>query len=144
MLSDCHLHKHRLINLLWTKVSERGWGSLLWADSSALLNPQNFANTIGKPGTPVNEERASRIIELRKYWIAATIARQERCGQYADNKNVMDIETNKIVFPITVSDAQELTSEFDTSQQHPDPEPDEPIPAPPPPPPPPAPPRPQP
>jgi hypothetical protein len=49
MLSDCHLHKHRLINSLWTKVSERGWGSLLWADSSALLNPQNFANTIGKP-----------------------------------------------------------------------------------------------
>jgi hypothetical protein len=49
MLSDCHLNKHRLINSLWTKVSERGWGSLLWADSSALLNPQNFANTIGKP-----------------------------------------------------------------------------------------------
>jgi hypothetical protein len=71
----------------------------------------------------VNEVRASKIPELRRYWIAATITCQERYGQCANNKNVMDIETNKNLFRITVSDAQELTSAFDTSQQRPDPEP---------------------
>jgi hypothetical protein len=73
-------------------------------------------------GTPVNQERASRIIELRKRLFGATIARQMQYGQCADNKNVMDIKTNKLLFRITVSDAQELTSEFETSQQRPDPE----------------------
>ena len=52
-LSDCHLNKHRLINPLWTKVSERSKGVCpgQCPDNapSTLLNPQNFANTIGKP-----------------------------------------------------------------------------------------------
>src|SRR5437588_8695837 len=48
-LSDCHLNKHRLINSLWTKVSERSEGVCPERCHSALLNPQNFANTIGKP-----------------------------------------------------------------------------------------------
>ena len=54
-LSDCHLNKHRLINPLWTKVSERSKGVCpgQCPDNapSTLLNPQNFANTIGKPYT---------------------------------------------------------------------------------------------
>src|SRR6266478_5629921 len=54
-LSDCHLNKHRLINSLWTKVSERSEGVCPERCHSALLNPQNFANTIGKPtGAIVN------------------------------------------------------------------------------------------
>jgi hypothetical protein len=48
-LSDYHLNQHRLINALWTKVSERSEGVCLGRCSSVLLNPQNFANTIGKP-----------------------------------------------------------------------------------------------
>jgi hypothetical protein len=48
-LSDCHLNKHRLINSLWTKVSERSEGVCPGQCLSKLLNPQNFANTIGKP-----------------------------------------------------------------------------------------------
>src|SRR5437660_4086762 len=48
-LSSCRLMKHRLINSLWTKVSERSEGVCPRRCLSALLNPHNFANTIAKP-----------------------------------------------------------------------------------------------
>src|SRR3989442_7416695 len=48
-LSSCRLTKHRLINSLWTKVSERSQGVCPRRCLSALLNPHNFANTIAKP-----------------------------------------------------------------------------------------------
>ena len=68
-LSDCHLNKHRLINSLWTKVSERSEGVCPGQCPLALLNPQNFANTIGKPSydwpgdtTCMASERSTLII----------------------------------------------------------------------------------
>jgi len=50
-VSHCHLTKHRLINSLWAKVSERSVGVFLGQYPTALLNHHNFANTIGKPGS---------------------------------------------------------------------------------------------
>ena len=47
--SDCHLNKHRLINSLGMKVSERSEDVCPGQCPSTLLNPQNFANTIGNP-----------------------------------------------------------------------------------------------
>src|SRR5215831_14058700 len=47
-VSNCPLNKHRLINSLWAKVSERSEGVFLGRYPSALLNHQNFANTYRK------------------------------------------------------------------------------------------------
>jgi hypothetical protein len=43
--SDCHLNKHRLINSLGMKVSERSEDVCPGQCPSTLLNPQNFAST---------------------------------------------------------------------------------------------------
>jgi hypothetical protein len=50
------------------------------------------------------------IHQFRQYWIAATIAHQERNGQGADKSTSSGAEANNVVFQILASDAQELSS----------------------------------
>src|SRR5437773_1568550 len=75
-LSDWRLIKHRLINSLWTKVPERSWGLLSEQDPSAVLNPHNFANTIGKP-----------IVQCCRHGVIAMSLRQSRRPRYLTSRD---------------------------------------------------------
>lgn len=70
----------------------------------------------------MNLERSRMITKALKSLMCVTIARQDRNGQRADQENLQVADANKNVFRLTANDAQELESEFTTSQRRPDPE----------------------
>src|SRR5438128_11651814 len=73
-LSSFRLTKHRLINSLWTKVSERSEGVCPRRCPSALLNHPNFVITIAKPTTPA-------ATPPRGYGLASGEARRQTGGR---------------------------------------------------------------
>ena len=61
------------------------------------------------------DDFATMITEGRKFGIATTIAHQERAGQLGKNEKVLNATmacANKVIFQVTVKDAQELAPEF--------------------------------
>src|SRR5262249_18649390 len=72
--------------LMGTKVAENSWGGYLGQYPSALLNHQNFADTIGKPTAVclrVNKRTVfCRNIQrhIQRYWISRRICRSISCS----------------------------------------------------------------